>query len=198
MTRRRIGISLAFLTIVSVAAFFFADRYFDGPFPRLSQGIRFFEEHEPALNAYVRRLEEDNQVERVICYTDEIWVDEAKGGPRVELSGQRLTEYLSLCQDSGASLTWRVDGGYLLYMGADSRSDRDFNFAFIWRKYDADSPPECSLVVELRDFGKCVVPLADSWVLNYEWMPSDYESQREKVVMELAEDVAKSLSEEKK
>ena len=181
-----------------MAAYFFADRFFDGPFPRLSQGMRFFEEREPALDAYVRRLDGDNEVEKVICYTDEVWVDESKGGPRIELSGQRLSEYLSLCQDSGASLTWRVDGGYLLHMGSDSRSNRDFNIAFIWRQNEVDSPPKCSTVDELRDFGRCVVPLADSWVLNYEWMPSDYESQREKEVMELAEDVAKSLSEEKK
>jgi len=191
LNRRRVIISLVFLTIVAAAAFFFADRIADGPFPRLSQGVRFFEEREPALNAYVRRLENDNQVARVICYTDEVWIDESKNGPRTELGGQRLKEYLTLCQDSGASLTWRVDGGYLLYMGTDSRSGRDFNFAFIWQDNKVDGPPECSSVVELGDFGKCVVPLGDSWVLDYEWMPSDYQSPREKEVMELAEDVAR-------
>jgi len=179
------------LSIVAAVAFFFSDRIADGPIPRLSQGVRFFEERESALNAYVRRLENDNQVAKVICYTDEVWIDESENGPRIELSGQRLKEYLALCQDSGAPMAWRVDGGYLLYIGSDSRSDRDFNIAFIWRDNEVDGPPECSSVVELRDFGKCVVSLSDTWVLDYEWMPSDLQSPREKEVMELAEDVAR-------
>lgn len=191
MNRRRLTFSLVFLSIVAAVAFFFSDRIADGPFPRLSQGVRFFEERELALNAYVRRLENDNQVEKVICYTDEVWIDESKNGPRIELGGQRLKEYLALCQGSGAPMAWRIDEGYLLYMGSDSRSGRDFNFSYIWRENEFDGPPECSSVVELGDFGKCVIPLGDSWVLDYEWMPIDLSSPREKELMELADDVAR-------
>lgn len=160
----------------------------------MSKGVRYFEEREPALTAYVHRLENDDQVEKVVCYTDEVWIDESEDGPRVELSDQRLTEYLELCHAAGAAQTWRLDNGYLVYMGADSRGGRDFNIAFIWRMSPADGPPECSSVMDLRDFGKCVVPLSNQWVLDYEWMPSDYESPREKGVMELAEDVAREAS----
>ena len=170
------------------------DRISDGPFPNLSKGIRYFEDREVAMNAWVRRLEGDNQVEKVSCYTDEVWIDESEDGPRIELSGQRLAEYLALCHDSGGYMTWRVDGGYLLYMGSESRSGRDFNVAFVWRYQEVEQAPECSTVINLRDFGKCVVPLGNGWVLDYEWTPSDYESPREKEVMELAEDVAKTLA----
>jgi len=193
LNRRPIAISIVLLAVVA-ATFLFADRLIDGPFPLMSKGVRFFEEREPELNTYVHRLESDDQVGKVICYTDEVWIDESEDGPRIELGGQRLAEYLKLCQAAGAALTWRVDGGYLLYMGSDSRAGRDFNIAFIWRQSRADGPPACSSVLDLRDFGKCEVPLSDDWVLDYEWMPSDYESPREKAAMELAEDVAESLS----
>lgn len=166
----------------------------DGPFPKLSQGIRYFEDHETAMNAWVRRLADDNQVEKLTCYANEVWIDESEDGPRIELSGERLTEYLTLCHDAGGHMTWRVDGGYLLYKGTDSRSGRDFNVAFIWRSREFDGAPECSAVVDLRDFGKCVVPLRDGWVLDYEWTPTDFESSREKDVMEVAEDTAEALS----
>lgn len=175
-------------------AIFFADRINDGPFPQLSKGERFFDERESALNAYVHRLENDNQIEKAICYPDAVWIDESKDGPRIKLSGERLSEYLALCQEAGAAQTWRVDGGYLLYVGGDSRRGRDFNIALIWRPDKIDRSPTCSSVADLRDFGKCVVPLRGDWVIDYEWTPSDYESPREKEVMELAEDVAEAFS----
>ena len=176
--------------------FFFRDRIADGPFPHLSQGVRFFEEHESALNAYVRRLENDNQVARIVCYTNEVLVNEYKGGPQIELGGERLKEYLALCQESGAPITWRIDGGYFLYMGSDNRTGRDFNVAFVWRDTEGDRPPECSSVVEFGDFGKCVVPLDDSWVLDYEWMSRDYPSSSQQQAMDLAEDIARHESED--
>ena len=190
MSRCRIATSLTLLT-VAAAAFFFADRIIDGPFPQLSKGVRFFEEREAALNAYVRRLDQDGQVGTVICHADEVWIDEPEDGSRIESSGQRLADYLTLCHAAGAALTWRIDGGYLLYVGADGRAGRNFNIALIWREGQAAGPPECSSVIDLRDFGKCVVRLDDDWVLDYEWVPSDYESPREKEVMELAEDFAR-------
>jgi hypothetical protein len=183
--------------VIALVAFVFKDRIADGPFPSLSQGIRYFEEHETAMNTYVHRLENDNQVEEVSCYTDSIGVVEGNDGGYVQLSGQRLTEYLNLCHESGGYMTRRVDGGYLLYFGWDSRSGRDFNIAFIWRDNEVDGAPECSSVDDLRDFGKCTVPLSDEWVLDYEWRPSDYESTREKELMELAKDVAGDLAEER-
>jgi hypothetical protein len=79
-------------------------------------------------------------------------------------------------------------------MGPASKSGRDFNIAFVWRDNEFYGAPECSSVVDLRDFGKCVVPLGDDWVLDYEWTPSDWESPQKKELMELAEDVAEALS----
>ena len=157
----------------------------------MSEAVRLFEDRAPALNAYVDRLERDNQVEKAVCYTDAVWLTQSEDSPPVELGDERLKEYLALCHAAGAALTWRVDNGYLLYYGADSRAGRDFNIAFIWQIIQADGRPQCSSVTDLRDFGMCVVPLSDNWVLDYEWMPSDYESPREKAVMELAEDVAR-------
>lgn len=194
MNRRRIAILLAIVASVAASTIFLADRITDGPFPLLREGVRFFEEREPAMSAYVRRLEKDNQVGRALCYEEEVWIEESRNGPRIELSGQRLTEYLTLCHDAVASMVWRVDGGYLLYMGSDNRSGRQFDIAFIWRDNQIDRPHECSSVADLHDFGKCVVPLDGDWVLDYEWIPTDYQSPREKNVMDVMEDVAREAT----
>lgn len=183
--------------MIALAAFILKDRIADGPFPSLSQSIRYFEEHESAMDAFVFRLEEDGQVERVSCYADDVIIFEDNDSPAFSLSGQRLVEYLKLCHASGGYMTWRVDGGYLLHMGSDRRSGRDFTIAFIWQDHEVDGAPACSSVINLHDVGICDVRLADHWVLHYEWHPSDYESQREKVLMELAEDVAADLAEKR-
>ena len=178
MTKRHKTVVIAgvFLVVAGIVLLGFKDRIVDGPFPELSSGIRYFETHATALDAYVRHLEKDDRIERVTCLTDGVFVFDSTNSPVTDLSEHRLAEYLALCRDSGVGMAWRTDGGYLLQMGADSRSGRYFETAFVWRNGASGSPPECSLVTDLRDFGRCVVPLRDGWVIDYQWMPVDQEN----------------------
>ncbi len=180
--------------MLGFAAFAVRDRITDGPFPRLSQAARYFDEHETAMTAWALRLDTDGEVAQVSCYPDRVMIVDAVDSPAVELQGQRLSDYRTLCQESGGNMMWRVDGGYLMYMGEDSRGGRDFQIAFVWRGRDVGSTPACSSVADLRDFGKCGVRLNKDWIVFYEWVPGDHDSPREKEPMELTGDVAAALS----
>ena len=108
MNRRRIAVSLVVLAVVLTTALFFSDRVIDGPFPQKSKGMRFFEEREAGLNALVRQLESNPNVEKIVCYGDDVRIQGADGGSTVARSDQRIEEYLRLCHAAGAAMTWRV------------------------------------------------------------------------------------------
>jgi len=180
--------------LLAATAIVFRDKITDGPFSGRTNGIRFFEQHENALNAYVERLIRDEDVERAICYSDSVWIEGADGAPSIAPTDQQLMEYLSLCNDAGSFTVWRVDGGYLFYTGPTNSDGKDFNVAFVWRANHSVREPRCSSVVELRDFGKCVFPLSKEWSLDYEWTPIDFNSPREKELMDVTKDFAETLS----
>lgn len=189
---RQLLASLFALILIS-AFYFFWGHLIDGPFPHRTAGIKHFEEHEAALNAYVQRLRSDEIVGKVICYDIHARFLPSEFSTS-RLNEEELAEYHELCREARVLTTWNVEDGYLHYLGAASRDQRDFHIAFIWRESGRREVPDCADVAELRDFGKCVVPLGEGWVLDYEWSPVDYESAEEKQLMELAEDVADELA----
>lgn len=195
MKRYQLYLGLILLA-VAATGFFFAERLIDGPFPNLSKAKRFFDEYETALTAFVQRLESDHNVGRFVCYPDSVWIEGSEENPRIELTEEQQAEYLALCHAAKAAITWRVDGGYLVHAGSYRRQGRIFEVAFISREPGTGRRPLCSSVADLRDFGACIVPLRGDWVIDYEWRPSDYMSPREKELMELAVDVAETLSDD--
>lgn len=158
--------------LAGAIVFLLWDRIVDGPFPHKSKGMRYFAQRQSALDTFIERLNADDRVDRLICYEDEVWIDESDEGPRVQLAGTRLDEYLTLCRGAGVSTGWRLDRGFLFYMGADSRSDTSFQIALIWHESGTDDIVDCASLGDLDEIGKCDVPLNDTWTINYEWMPS--------------------------
>ena len=177
-------VALGLIALIAGTGLLLKDRIADGPFPGLSQGMRYFDDNEVSMNAWVRRLESDRYAGSPCSTTEKRLCEKPKNQTSAEYSSDAVSDFM----------TWRVDGGYLLYVGFDRRYGRDFNVAYVWRERGLEVAPRCSSVANLRDFGKCIVPLRDGWVLDYEWTPSDFESAREKSVMELAEEVADELS----
>lgn len=171
MNIRWIILGFTGLLLGGVVVFLLWDRIVDGPFPHKSKGERFFAQRQPALDAFIERLNADDRVGKVTCYADEVWLEGSDDAPRVELSGERREEYLTLCRSAGVSTGWRHDGEYHLYMGGDRRNGRDFQIALVWHEQGIDEAVDCSSLSELGDTGECDIPLTDAWSIRYEWIP---------------------------
>ena len=137
------------------------------------------------INAIAEYVERQNEFNEFSCIEDDVWLDKQAAPESIH------KELQSHCRSARIDMGHQTDDGSFFHLGSRTRWSHDYWIAVI-HDPNLDAGPSCPRWRKLKPADECIVILSDDWAIHY-WNATFQNED----VQELAEDVAKSLSQEK-
>ena len=164
-----IGILVSSLLLAGFVWWIHANR---GPFPDSRAAILGFDDRRDALEALYRELNQRG-FEKITCIGGNVYVDRVDKVFDATLSSEDQANVFERCVAANIGMAWRIERGYLFYLGPAEKGDYEFNIAYIKVSVPDDSP-NCEVTVPSGIAGKCHYALGTGWILDYEWYLKSY------------------------
>ena len=136
------------------------------------------------INAMADYIEGQSTFIEFSCIADDVWVDKQAAPDAIH------KELQNHCRSARIVMGYQTDNGSFFHLGSRTKWFNDYWIAVV-RDPNLDAAPTCSRWRKLDPAEECIVRLADNWAIHY-WNATFQNED----VQELAEDVAKSLSEQ--
>lgn len=173
VNRRNLLVSAFIAISLAIGAYFLVPTILDGPYPRKTSSLHFFDRNRAGMEALYGQLNDDG-FSSVKCYPDSVLAGVEPKGPGQPLSGDFLSAYMALCSGARTGMGWRTEDGFLFYLGGAGDDALDFNIALIRLDRESSTVPDCESIEPTGDFGKCQFKLDTAWRLDYEWVSREY------------------------
>jgi hypothetical protein len=137
---------------------------------------RNFKNHRSDLESLMKFFDENPEIEQVSLSpmsSTGLYADIQDGPKYQELEDADLKHSLA---EVFVIMAFRVDRGVLFYLRQEERSQTAFRIAYVKQNSGATHVPNCGSIDPSEPIGGCDLVLDDSWVIYYEWNPSNSEA----------------------